>query len=199
MKRFLLAGAMALGVSLSAGLARADLIDLSILPDGLAADPLVYPDVSFTTLGGGFNVIASGQGLCTSTSPVTAADCSDALQVDFTTPSAPISFVFFDNNDQTIGDNIGNVSLFAGATHLGDVGVLVTDTSPFTPDLVSLSAFTGVTRMVVTTTDFGGVVYNDFDFTPGPSRTPEPGAWILAILGFGMAGAALRRRDAIPA
>jgi hypothetical protein len=197
MKRLLLAGAMALAVSASAGLAHADLIDLSLMPSGLVANPLVFPDVSFTTLGG-FNFIAGGQGLCTSTSPLDPADCSDALQVDFTIPSSPISFVFFDNNDQTVGDNIGNVSLFAGATHLGDVGVVVTDTSPFTPDLVSLGAFTGVTRMVVTTTDFGGVVYNDFAFTPGPN-VPEPAAWALMIAGFGLAGATLRRRAAVAA
>ncbi len=199
MKGSLLAGAMALGMAVSASAAGAAVIDLGALPGGAAANPLVETGATFTTLGGGFNVIVPGQGLCDATVAGDSAVCTDTLQVDFTTASAPISFVFFDNNDQGVGDNIGSVSLFAGATHLGDVAVLVADSSPFTADTVSLTGFTGVTRMLITSTDPGGVVYGLFAFTPGGvgSGAPEPATWALAIAGFGLAGAALRRRRAL--
>lgn len=196
MNKTILAGAAALGLALSAGLADAAVIDFASLPDGLAANPLVQTGATFTTLDGGFNVIASN-GLCPSVASDNAADCHLDLQVDFATASAPISFTFLDNNDHGVGDDIGDVTFFSGATMLGSVDVRVADADPFTKDLVTLGGFSGVTRMVIVTTDFGGVVYDDFAFTPGPG-VAEPAAWALMIGGFGMAGAMLRRRRSGP-
>jgi hypothetical protein len=196
MKTKILTGLAALSLLL-AGAAQADVIDFSALPDGLAANPLVQPGASLTTLGGGFNVIGIG-GLCPAIVATSIGDCSKDLQVDFTTASTPLSLTFVGNNDTTVGDDIGDIALFSGATLLGTVNLIVTDTDAFTKDLVSISGFSSVTRMLVTTTDFGGLIYDDFTFKPGAvgGGVPEPATWALMLVGFGMAGAAMRRRRA---
>jgi hypothetical protein len=57
-------------------------------------------------------------------------------------------------------------------------------------------SFAGVAKSV----DFGGganfVAYDDITFgsaTPGPA-VPEPASWVMLIAGFGLTGAAMRRR-----
>ncbi|HEY0437641.1 MAG TPA: PEPxxWA-CTERM sorting domain-containing protein, partial [Phenylobacterium sp.] len=47
------------------------------------------------------------------------------------------------------------------------------------------------------TNDFEGASTSQFDWSitgPAAGGVPEPATWSLAILGFGLAGAALRRR-----
>ena len=195
MRRMLLAALAAFGLSAAAGAAQAALIDFNALPTGHAADPLSLPGATFTTLGGGFNYIAVG-GLCTSISDANSFNCSKDLQVDFDVASSGLSFSFFANNEHTIGADIGDVLLYSGATFLGQVDVLVLDDQGSTRDLVSLAGFSDVTRLVISSTDFAGVLYDDFAFTPGVAGVPEPASWSLMILGFGLAGAAFRRRAA---
>ena len=193
MRRMLLAALAAFGLSAAAGAAQADLIDFNSLPTGHAADPLSLPGATFTTLGGGFNYIAVG-GLCTSISDVNSFNCSKDLQVDFDVASSGLSFSFFANNDHTIGDDIGDILLYRGALLLGLVDVLVLDDSGASRDVVSLAGYSNVTRLVISSTDFGGVLYDDFRFTA--AGVPEPTSWALMILGFGLAGAAFRRQAA---
>jgi len=196
MQRTILAGLAAISLAAVANVARADVIDFDGLPAGDAANPLSLPGATFTTAGGS-NVIISGNSLCPSPVAGNTADCSLDLQVDFDTASSDISFTYLFNNEHTIGADIGDVKIFSGATLLGTVDVLVGDADPFTKDLVSLTGFSGVTRLVISSTDFGGVGYDDFTFTPGDSGgVPEPAAWALMIAGFGLAGATLRRRHA---
>ena len=60
-------------------------------------------------------------------------------------------------------------------------------------------SFTGTARSVVLA---GGGVFDDLTFgAPGnvSGPVPEPASWALLIAGFGLTGAALRRRRAIPA
>jgi hypothetical protein len=195
MQRIVLAGLAALSLSLGASAALANVIDFDSLPAGDAANPLVLPGATFTTAGG-FNFIIGGNQLCPSPNSGSGADCSLDLQVDFDAPSSGISFTYLYNNDHNVGDDIGDVKVFAGATLLGTADVLVADTDPFTKDLVDLSAFGGVTRLVISSTDFGGVGYDDFTFTSGVVRggVPEPAAWAMMIAGFGLTGAMLRSR-----
>lgn len=196
MQRTILAGLAAISLAAVANVARADVIDFEGLPAGDAANPLSLPGATFTTAGG-FNVIVSGNSLCPSPASNNTANCSLDLQVDFDTASSDISFTYLFNNEHTIGADIGDVKIFSGATLLGTVDVLVGDADPFTKDLVSLTGFSGVTRLVISSTDFGGVTYDDFTFTPGASGgVPEPAAWAMMIAGFGLAGASLRRRRA---
>jgi hypothetical protein len=191
MRKLGLAAIAALGLVATSGAARADVIDFNALPTGAAGDPLVLPGATFTALGG-FNVIAVG-GLCTSLSADNSFNCSPDLQVDFDQASSGVSFSFFANNEHTIGADIGDVSIFSGATLLATLDLIVLDASGATRDLVALLGYSDVTRLLVSSTDFGGVLYDDFTFTPG-GAVPEPGAWALMIGGFAVAGTALRRR-----
>ena len=191
MRKLALAAVAALGIVATSGAASADVIDFNALPDGAAGDPLVLPGATFTALGG-FNVIAVG-GLCTSLSAANSFNCSPDLQVDFDQASSGLSFSFFANNEHTIGADIGNVAIFSGATLLGTLDLIVLDDSGGTRDLVALLGYSAVTRLVISSTDFGGVLYDDFSFT-ADAGVPEPGAWALMIGGFAMTGSALRRR-----
>jgi hypothetical protein len=68
---------------------------------------------------------------------------------------------------------------------------------PFSPTGVN---FSGTAKSI----SFGGVanqiVFDDITFgssTPGPDVVPEPASWAMLIAGFGLVGAAMRRRKAV--
>ncbi|WP_250890092.1 PEPxxWA-CTERM sorting domain-containing protein [Sphingobium nicotianae] len=168
-------------------------VDFSGIPDGPADNPLHLDGMIFSTPG--FNYVTGGV-LCPSPTAANSADCGLDLTVDFGGLTSGISFDFLYNNETTIGADIGDVQIFSGATLLGIVDVIVTDGDPFTQDLVSLAGFTDVTRLVISSTDFGGVGYDDFmaDVVPPPGSVPEPASWALMIGGFALAGGLMRRR-----
>ena len=80
------------------------------------------------------------------------------------------------------------MQIFSGASLLGVVNLLVTDAGPFTKDPVSLAGFTNVTRLLISTTDFGGLIYDDFAFEPATAAVPEPSTLVM----FGLAGTVAR-------
>jgi len=187
-------GALAL---LIAPLASATVINFSTVPAGNNPNPLVLPGATFTTLGGGFNFITSFESedtICPSSSPSSPANCPNNLEVQFSTPSSGVSFTFSANNDITIGDIIGAVQVFDGATLLGTQNLIVQDASSFIFEPVNLSSFTGVTELMISNTDAGGLVYGDFTFTPSTSTVPEPATWEITILGGCFLAAAFRRK-----
>lgn len=192
MKRMILASLVALALSAASGGANADVVDFDALASGDAGNPLALPGVTFSALGGGFNMIGSGALCAAPTSDNAVAVCTNDLQVDFDVASSAVSFLFLGNNNKTVGDDIGDVQMFNGAVFLGVADVLVVDALGG-KDLVDLSGYGNVTRLVISSTDFGGVLYDDFSFTPG-GVVPEPSTWGLMLVGFGMAGAMVRRR-----
>ncbi|WP_293679014.1 PEPxxWA-CTERM sorting domain-containing protein [uncultured Phenylobacterium sp.] len=189
MRKLALAAIAALGLAAASGAAQADVINFDALPAGAAGDPLVLPGATFTAIGG-FNVISSTGSLCTSPDAATVFNCAQTLQVDFDQASSGLSFNMSGINEDTIGADVGDVQIYGGAALLGTVNLIVIDS--IGKDLVELTGFSGVTRLVISSTDFGGVLYDDFTFTP--NAVPEPSTWALMIGGFGLAGAALRRR-----
>ncbi len=194
LRKLLLATAATLAFAASP--ASAALVDFEGLSVGDNPNPLTISGATFETLGG-FNYIASAggtQSLCTSTSAASPANCSNDLSVIFDSAVSDISFTFGGNNITTVGADIGDVQIFSGATLLGVVDVIVADADIFgTFDLVSLAGFGDVTSLLISSTDAGGVLYDDFSFTPG-AAVPEPATWAMMILGFGLAGGAFRRR-----
>jgi len=190
MGRLLIAGALAL---LTVAPASAAVIDFEGVPSGNNPNPLVLPGATFTTAGG-FNYVvnAATNVLCPSTSADNAGDCPLDLDVAFDAPAATISLAFVGNNELAMGADIGDVQIFSGAVLLGTVDVLVGDNQSFSKDLVPLTGFANVTRLRISSTDFGGLAYDDFTFEEGV-RAAEPAT--LALFGFGaLATGAVRRR-----
>jgi hypothetical protein len=194
MKRMILASLAALALSAASGAANADVIDFDALAGGDAGNPLALAGATFTALDGGFNMIGSSGGLCAApTNDNSVAVCTKDVQVDFDVASSDVSFLFFGNNNKTVGADIGDVQVFNGAVLLGVADVLVVD-AVGGKDLLDLSAYGSITRLVISSTDFGGVLYDDFTFTPGGGAVPEPSTWAVMLLGFGLTGAMVRRR-----
>jgi opacity protein-like surface antigen len=86
----------------------------------------------------------------------------------------------------------GTVEVYSGAggtgTLLGSLSGLLGNPFAFSPFSIPLS---GVAHSVVITGTPGTLGFDDLRFTTG---VPEPATWALMIGGFGLAGAALRRR-----
>lgn len=115
--------------------------------------------------------------------------CVDPVYVDFAAPVSGLSF--YAVGDDSSG-TVGLASVFAGATLLGSVNI-VADGAPFdAPMFIDLSAFTGITRLEITTTDPAGLGYDDFTFKMG--GVPEPASWAMMLAGFAAIGGAMRGR-----
>lgn len=190
-KRVLLAMASCLSIG-----AHATLVDFSGVPLGNNPNPLEVSGATFTTLGG-FNFVAGAEreALCPSLSNTDAFNCSRNLEVGFIGGASNISFEFRANNNHVVGADIGDVEIFSGNDLLGILNVVVADDLGSTLDPVNLASFSNVTRIVISSTDFGGVLYDNFRFDPGNS-VPEPATWLLVLAAAGLgAGAGRRRRN----
>ncbi len=184
-----LAGLLTFGIGSGA---HAALIDFSGLPEGNNPNPLALAGATFTTIGG-FNVLASGSNsLCPSISSTSPANCSRVLEIGFDMAAQDIRFEFWGNNNHVPGSDIGDVEIYAGATLLDTLDVLVVDDDGSSFDLVSLAGFSGVTRLVISSTDFGGVLYDNFRFDPA-AGVPAPAPWALVLAAAGL-GVGFRRR-----
>ncbi|MBL8555690.1 MAG: PEPxxWA-CTERM sorting domain-containing protein [Phenylobacterium sp.] len=155
------------------------------------ANPLSYPDVAFSSVSGlrvfTFNGLLD-RGLC----PHATNACRAALTLDFTAPTAGLSFDVFQVDDR---DSVLSISAVTAA---GLVTRSIALTRGFATNRIDLSDLAGLTRLTLDgTSDEEGVIYDNFRFTAGGSNgggVPEPAAWALMLAGFGIAGATLRRR-----
>lgn len=175
--------------------AHAAVVDFSGQPLGSNANPMQIAGASFFTAGG-FNFVTqfSGGSLCPSISASSSANCSRTLEVSFAGGGASgIGFEFYANNVRDVGADIGDVDIYSGNGLLGTVDLRVTDDSGSTLDPVSLSGFVGVSRIVISSTDFGGLVYDNFRFDLGHA-VPEPAT--AALLFAAAFGTLARRRRA---
>jgi PEP-CTERM motif len=158
-----------------------------------------YPGVIFSSQAGS-RILTTAQNLGSSTPNFICSaavggsiNCVDDVYLDFTTAVSGLSFVSVGDNN--VGD-VGDVRVFAGATLLGTVDIIV-DGVFATPHVINLSAFAGITRIeIARITDGGGLGYDDFTFTVGAvnGAVPEASTWAMMLAGFGAIGAAMRRR-----
>jgi hypothetical protein len=64
-----------------------------------------------------------------------------------------------------------------------------------TLDTHDLSAYADIVKLEMSSNDGAGVTYDNFRFTAGDGGgVPEPATWAMMIAGFGLVGAASRRR-----
>jgi hypothetical protein len=122
------------------------------------------------------------------------AACTNNLRVDFDAASSDVTFVFCCNDNRTIGADIGDVQVFRGLVLLGTADIVVLDDSGDSNDLVDLAAFGDITRLVISTTDVDGLLYDDFTFTPGERAIPEPATGVIMLGGIGLVAVMRRRR-----
>ncbi len=127
--------------------------------------------------------------ICSGTNQI---NCTAPIYLDFATAVSGLSFLAVGDNDVGI---VGNASVYAGATLLGGIDIIGDGIGQGAPYLVDLSAFSGITRLAITTTDAAGLGYDDFRFTPGSAAAvPEPASWAMLVFGFAAIGSAMRRR-----
>jgi hypothetical protein len=164
--------------------------------DGLAAGDVVTNQfagqgVTFSSEAGSqIDVLAQNLG---SSLPnfICSTSCTSDIFVDF---AAAVSGLTFLSIGADASGDVGDVRIFNGATLLGTVDIMANGT-PFTADLVDLSAFAAITRIeIVGITDPAGLGFDDFTFNASNGAVPEPGTWAMMLLGFGAVGFAMRRR-----
>jgi hypothetical protein len=192
--RFL--GLIALGAaSVASPASAATVINFDNLGNGVQVTNQ-YAGVTFSSQAGS-QILTTAQNLGTSLpnficSAVTSINCVDDVYLDFATAVSGLSFIAVGDNNT--GHN-GDVRVYGGATLLGTVNI-IGDSNGFTPYLVDLGAFSGITRIeIANITDAAGLGYDDFTFTVGGgSGVPEPATWAMLLFGFGIVGGTMRRR-----
>lgn len=161
------------------------------------ANPLTYPDASFSStkgmrvfsFAGGFPL---DKGLC----PHGTLACNAALSISFANPVSGLAFDVFQVDDR---DSVLNIT---GMTTLGAFSRQIALVKGWNVNSIGLADLQGLTQITLDgTSDEEGVIYDNFRFQAGGgtvSGVPEPSAWALMIVGFGSLGAALRlkRREA---
>ena len=166
--------------------------------DNLANGAVVtnqYAEATFSSQSGS-QIFTTAQNYNTSLpnficSGVGSINCVDDVYLDFTNPVSNLSFIAV--GDNMVGPN-ALVRAFAGATLLGTLDI-IGDDNLVTNYFVSLP-YSGITRLeIINNIDPAGLGFDDFTFNVGP-RVPEPATWALFIAGFGLIGAAARRRTA---
>jgi len=198
MKSFLLALGCLAAASAFATQAGAATIDFDDLGNGVEVNTQ-YAGVTFSSQAGS-RILTTAQDYGTTLPNFICSgrdfiNCVDDVYVDFAVGVNGLSFLAVGDNN--VGD-VGDVRVFSGAVLLGIVD-LIMDGDPFgAPHLIDLGAFADVTRIeIVDMTDAAGLGYDDFTFEVGDGAVPEPTTWAMMILGFGLAGGAMRRRRAI--
>jgi hypothetical protein len=107
-----------------------------------------------------------------------------SLLLDSDADSLTFTAGFFDSGS-VVGDFYSAAGVLIGSQTFSGSGYTVLSTS-------GLGTFRGVTFR--DNTDGAGLRFMNFSYNSVGAAVPEPAAWALMIAGFGLAGAAMRRR-----
>lgn len=168
----------------------ATIIDFEDLPDGPIGTTLTIGEVTFASpvellIGPRFTDDGVSNALCSRTAG--AFSCESDLRVTFAAPVSGFSVLVDGAN--TTAATIKALTLLAD----GSFETIIFDGfAPFTPKVLSFGS-RQVQSVTFSTTDPQGFNFDNFTFG---TAVPEPATWALMISGFGLAGMALRRRQA---
>jgi hypothetical protein len=186
-----LAGVALLSAAMPAA-AAVHVIDFEDRADGnQGTNVLVYPAATFTGSG---NLFVNGAGVGKDLCALGSLGCVGTTTVSFASAVSNLSFT-------TLGDNLAS-QLFVAITFADSTTLNISrgvDGNTWAKDAHDLSAYSNIVGLVLSSNDPYGLAYDDFRFeTAGgnPGGVPEPASWAMLITGFGLAGAALRRRPA---
>ena len=175
--------------------------DLESLPLGVATTVFGVETIASGSFAGGGLITDYGNGFGHALSAATAGgggeNAFDSLIFTFT---APIYAFAFDDLDLTASSEFANirVTLQGGATSLFNLSE--TDSDFSTAAFFGFSSNTALQSVEVWSSDtVGGAVgtranlVDNLAISRIPTGVPEPSAWAMLIVGFGLAGSALRR------
>ncbi len=165
-----------------------------------------YPGVVFSSAGTDLNHVttyslgigfgSSRNFLCTATIGAYGLNCAGETVLDWAAPVSGVSFWAIGGNNPGV---TAKVDVYVGGAYQATRDVISAGDF-WTPDLVDLSAFSGVTRIRIHgITDLGGLGWDNFAYTPtvasgaGGNNVPEPQTCALVLLGLGLIGLATRR------
>jgi hypothetical protein len=215
---FAAVGTLALSIAAAPGAGQAATFSDSLLETGLNPNLSVgqTPGYDYATPGDGL-VLSHGDGLpngVVGANSVFTFSGAFTLSVDVAGLTTGLSDLGEAGLVVSAGSSFSDVFGFNNTRNFGNngLGMLLSDV-PIGPDLdlLTISGNSGSTPFVLgmfLLQEFNGTVANQVTFTnlnlvadtiTGVAQTgvPEPAAWALMIAGFGLAGAALRRRRSL--
>jgi hypothetical protein len=163
-------------------------IDFEGISPQFGSGPLVLTDATFTSSTGTWRLDAAGGTAFCAHSSSGGGNCLGVTTVDFTQPVSNLTFVSRADNASGIQST---VDVYVNGIFDSTVNISY-DGDGNTNDLVDLSGFSDVTKLILTTQDSFGVGWDDFTY----AVVPVPAAVWLFGGALGALGWARRRQAA---
>ncbi len=197
MKKFILATVAALAMT---GSAQAAFVDFNSTPAGALAEGTVIGGIAFTSdFGTGLNVSNFGAQNVSGNGLAAFSDDANFIKGAIAGGASFISMVF--GNDDACCAAVGDLAtlrVFTGATLVGTVNVVLNLDDIANQNISYTGAFDNFSFAYTragTPIDLIEIIDN-IEYTPGiAAAVPEPATWGMMLVGFGIVGGAMRRRQ----